>query len=149
MRCGFGAEDAWHLNCGPGVGGGVRARGPAADVQFQVEVVDMAALKAVVPRGQLVAVARQPSQPHPDTILAGPGHVVLLEDPDAWATGRAVVQIGVAGAAAVMTTGHGTRGARMRCAGARACSSPCPSTTCAHSGQRAGSSWLSTQTVNR
>lgn len=79
----------------------------AADVQFPVEVVDMAALKAVAPRGQLVAVARRPSQPHPDTILAGPGHVVLLEDPGHLGNLGAVVRVAAAaGAAAVMTTGR-------------------------------------------
>ncbi len=79
----------------------------ATDVQFPVEVVDTAALKAVVPRGQLVAVARRPSQPHPDTILAGPGHVVLLEDPRHFGNlGAAVRVAAAAGAAAVMTTGR-------------------------------------------
>jgi TrmH family RNA methyltransferase len=79
----------------------------ASDVQIPVEVVDMAALKAVVPRGQVVAVARRPSQPDPDTILAGPGHVVLLEDPRHLGNLGAVIRVAAAaGAAGVMTTGR-------------------------------------------
>jgi RNA methyltransferase, TrmH family len=79
----------------------------ASDVQIPVEVVDAAALKAVVPRGQVVAVARRPIQPDPDTILGGPGHVVLLEDPRHLGNLGAVVRVAAAaGAAAVMTTGR-------------------------------------------
>lgn len=58
----------------------------APDVLIPVEVVDIQALKKVAPRGQVVAVARRPVQPDPDTVLAGPGHVVLLEDPRHLAT---------------------------------------------------------------
>jgi RNA methyltransferase, TrmH family len=79
----------------------------AIDVQIPVEVVDAEALKAVVPRAQVVAVARRPSQADPDTILAGPGHVVLLEDPRHLGNLGAVVRVAAAaGAAAVMTTGR-------------------------------------------
>lgn len=79
----------------------------APDVAIPVQVVDMAALKAVVPRGQLVAVARRPVQPDPDTVLAGPGHVVLLEDPRHLGNLGAVVRVAAAaGAAGVMTTGR-------------------------------------------
>jgi TrmH family RNA methyltransferase len=79
----------------------------AADVHFSVKLVDAEALKAVVPRGQVVAVARRPSQPDPDTILAGPGRVVLLEDPRHLGNlGAAVRVAAAAGAAAVMTTGR-------------------------------------------
>jgi TrmH family RNA methyltransferase len=78
----------------------------AADVQIRAEVVDMADLQAVVPRAQVVAVARRPTQPDPDTILAGPGHVVLLEDPRHLGNLGAVVRVAAAaGAAGVMTTG--------------------------------------------
>jgi TrmH family RNA methyltransferase len=79
----------------------------AADVEIPVEVVDMAALKAVVPRGQVVAVARRPAQPDPDTVLAGPGHVVLLEDPRHLGNlGAAVRVAAAAGAAGVLTIGR-------------------------------------------
>jgi TrmH family RNA methyltransferase len=78
----------------------------APDVQIPFEVVDMEALKNVVPRGQIVAVARRPVQPDPDTVLAGPGHVVLLEDPRHLGNLGAVVRVAAAaGAAGVMTTG--------------------------------------------
>ncbi len=70
-------------------------------------MVDSVALTAVVPRGQVVAVARRPALPDPDTVLAGPGHVVLLEDPRHLGNlGAAVRVAAAAGAAAVMTTGR-------------------------------------------
>jgi TrmH family RNA methyltransferase len=79
----------------------------APDVRIPVDVVDVAALKKVVPRGQIVAVARRPVQPDPDTVLAGPGHVVLLEDPRHLGNLGAVVRVAAAaGAAGVMTTGR-------------------------------------------
>jgi TrmH family RNA methyltransferase len=79
----------------------------APDVQMGVEVVDAEALKQVVPRGQIVAVARRPAQPDPDTVLAGPGHIVLLEDPRHLGNLGAVVRVAAAaGAAGVMTTGR-------------------------------------------
>jgi TrmH family RNA methyltransferase len=79
----------------------------APDLEIAVQVVDAKALKQVVPRGQIVAVARRPHQPDPDTVLAGPGHVVLLEDPRHLGNlGAAVRVAAAAGAAAVMTTGR-------------------------------------------
>jgi TrmH family RNA methyltransferase len=79
----------------------------APDVRIPFEVVDIEALKNVVPRGQVVAVARRPVQPDPDTVLAGPGHVVLLEDPRHLGNVGAVVRVAAAaGAAGVMTTGR-------------------------------------------
>jgi TrmH family RNA methyltransferase len=79
----------------------------APDVRIPLEVVDGAALKKVVPRGQIVAVARRPIQPDPDTVLAGPGHAVLLEDPRHLGNLGAVVRVAAAaGAAGVMTTGR-------------------------------------------
>ena len=79
----------------------------APDVTIDAQVVDAEALTAVVPRGQLVAVARRPLQPDPDTVLAGPGHVVLLEDPRHLGNlGAAVRVAAAAGAAGVMTTGR-------------------------------------------
>jgi len=79
----------------------------APDVLIPVEVVDIQALREVAPRGQVVAVARRPVQPDPDTILAGPGHVVLLEDPRHLGNLGAVIRVAAAaGAAGVMTTGR-------------------------------------------
>jgi TrmH family RNA methyltransferase len=79
----------------------------APDLEIQAEVVDLEALKLVVPRAQVVAVARRPAQPDPATVLAGPGHVVLLEDPRHLGNLGAVVRVAAAsGAAGVMTTGR-------------------------------------------
>lgn len=79
----------------------------APDVDLPVEIVSVDALAAVVPRAQVVAVARRPAQPDPDTVLAGPGHVVLLEDPRHLGNlGAAIRVAAAAGAAAVMTTGR-------------------------------------------
>lgn len=79
----------------------------AADIEIPVEVVDEAALQAVVPRAQVVAVARRPTQPDPDTVLGGTGHVVLLEEPRHLGNLGAVIRVAAAaGAAGVMTTGH-------------------------------------------
>lgn len=79
----------------------------APDVRIPVEVVSAEALRAVVPRGQLVAVARRPLQSDPAAVLAGPGHVVLLEDPRHLGNLGAVVRVAAAaGAAGVMTTGR-------------------------------------------
>jgi TrmH family RNA methyltransferase len=79
----------------------------APDIVLVAETVDADALTTVVPRGQVVAVARRPRQPDPDTVLAGPGHVVLLEDPRHLGNlGAAVRVAAAAGAAGVMTTGR-------------------------------------------
>jgi TrmH family RNA methyltransferase len=79
----------------------------APDVHIPVEVVDLEALKRVVPRGQIVAVARRPVQPDPDAVLAGPGQVVLLEDPRHLGNLGAVIRVAAAaGAGGVMTTGR-------------------------------------------
>ena len=79
----------------------------APDVRILVEVVELQELKAVVARGQVVAVARRPVQPDPGAVLAGPGHVVLLEDPRHLGNRGAVVRVAAAaGAAGVMTTGR-------------------------------------------
>jgi TrmH family RNA methyltransferase len=80
---------------------------PDIEIPVAVELVEVEALKAVVPRAQVVAVARRPRQPDPDTVLAGPGHVVLLEDPRHLGNLGAVVRVAAAaGAAGVMTTGR-------------------------------------------
>ncbi|HEX3802491.1 MAG TPA: TrmH family RNA methyltransferase [Solirubrobacteraceae bacterium] len=102
----FGAEILGAWTADPEALENLRQR-LAIDVQIPVEVVDMAALKAVVPRGQVVAVARRPSQPDPSTILDGPGHVVLLEDPRHLGNLGAVIRVAAAASAAgVMTTGR-------------------------------------------
>jgi TrmH family RNA methyltransferase len=79
----------------------------APDLQIPAEVVELEELKRIVPRAQVVAVARRPRQPDPDTVLAGAGHVVLLEDPRHLGNLGAVVRVAAAaGAAGVMTTGR-------------------------------------------
>ncbi len=79
----------------------------APDVRIAAEVVGAEELKAVVPRAQIVAVARRPDQPDPDSVLAGSGHVVLLEDPRHLGNlGAAVRVAAAAGAAGLMTTGR-------------------------------------------
>ena len=79
----------------------------APDIELPIAVVSLDELKLVVPRAQVVAVARRPAQPDPDTVLAGPGHVVLLEDPRHLGNLGAVVRVAAAaGAAGVMCTGR-------------------------------------------
>lgn len=79
----------------------------APDIELPVTVVESEALRRIVPRAQAVAVARRPAQPDADTVLGGPGLVVLLEDPRHLGNlGAAVRVAAAAGAAAVMTTGR-------------------------------------------
>lgn len=79
----------------------------APDIRLPLSIVSLDELKLVVPRAQIVAVARRPLQPDPDTVLAGQGHVVLLEDPRHLGNLGAVVRVAAAaGAAGVMTTGR-------------------------------------------
>lgn len=79
----------------------------APDVAIPAETVSADELAAVVPRAQVVAIARRPAQPDPDTVLAGPGHVVLLEDPRHLGNLGACVRVAAAaGAAGVLTTGR-------------------------------------------
>src|SRR5579875_3175230 len=47
----------------------------APDLVLAVQTVERDALREVVPRAQVVAVARRPRQADADTLLAGPGHV--------------------------------------------------------------------------
>jgi TrmH family RNA methyltransferase len=102
----FGGEILGAWTADPGELDDLRAR-LAPDVEIAAEVVDRDALQKVVARGQLVAVARRPRQPDPDTVLAGPGHVVLLEDPRHLGNLGAVIRVAAAaGAAGVMTTGR-------------------------------------------
>ena len=44
----------------------------APDIEVPLAIVEIEQLKAVVPRAQVVAVARRPRQPDPDSVLAGP-----------------------------------------------------------------------------
>jgi TrmH family RNA methyltransferase len=80
----------------------------APDVAIPAAAVPAAELAAVVPRAQVVAVARRPPQPSPDELLAlaGPEPVVLLEDPRHLGNLGACVRVAAAaGAAGVITTG--------------------------------------------
>ena len=102
----FGGEILGAWTADPAEVEDLRAR-LAADIEIPVEVVELEALKAVVPRAQIVAVARRPQQADADAVLAGPGHVVLLEDPRHLGNLGAVVRVAAAaGAAGVMTTGR-------------------------------------------
>ena len=79
----------------------------APDIHIPAELVDKDILKQVAPRGQVVAVARRPVQADAETVLAGPGHVVLLENPAHLGNlGAAIRVAAAAGAAGVMTTGR-------------------------------------------
>ncbi len=80
----------------------------APDLALSPTVVEREELAAVVPRAQVVAVARRPAQPDPDGILAlaGPAPVILLEDPRHLGNLGACVRVAAAaGAAGVITTG--------------------------------------------
>ncbi|MDA0165049.1 hypothetical protein OM076_32570 [Solirubrobacter ginsenosidimutans] len=80
----------------------------APDIALDPTVVSEAELAAVVPRAQVLAVARRPRQPDPDGILAlpGPAPVILLEEPRHLGNLGACVRVAAAaGAAGVITTG--------------------------------------------
>jgi TrmH family RNA methyltransferase len=80
----------------------------APDVELQATEVPARELAAVVPRAQVVAVARRPRQPDPDAVLADPrpAPVVLLEDPRHLGNLGACVRVAAAaGAAGVLVTG--------------------------------------------
>jgi TrmH family RNA methyltransferase len=87
----------------------LRARlAPDVDLRSVVEV-ERDALAAVVPRAQVVAVARRPRLVHPDVLLAAtdPAPLVLLEDPRHLGNLGACVRVAAgAGAGGVLTTGH-------------------------------------------
>lgn len=81
----------------------------APDVALRVEQVGVEELAAVVPRAQVVAVARRPRLPHPDVLLVngGTAPLVLLEDPRHLGNLGAVVRVAAAaGAGGVLTTGR-------------------------------------------
>jgi len=101
----FGGEllGAWCAD--PGEIEALRAR-MAPDVALAPTPVDRDALAAVVPRAQLVAVARRPAQPFP-LAADGPAPIVLLEDPRHLGNLGACVRVAAAaGAAGVLTTGR-------------------------------------------
>jgi TrmH family RNA methyltransferase len=78
----------------------------APDIALAPVVVAEAELAAVVPRAQIVAVARRPMQGAPLSV-PGPAPVVLLEDPRHLGNLGACVRVAAAaGAAGVVTTGH-------------------------------------------
>ncbi len=102
----FGGELAGCWTAGAGELEALRAR-LAPDVVIGADVVGADELAAVVPRAQVVAVARRPAQADPHAVLAGPGHVVLLEDPRHLGNLGACVRVAAAaGAAGVLTTGQ-------------------------------------------
>jgi TrmH family RNA methyltransferase len=80
----------------------------APDIALAPIVVEAAELAKVVPRAQVVAVARHPLQLDPDGIVAqaGPAPVILLEEPRHLGNLGACVRVAAAaGAAGVITTG--------------------------------------------
>ncbi len=104
----FGGEllGAWAAD--PGEVEALRAR-LAPDVALAPAAVEARELAAVVPRAQIVAVARRHRQPGVEEVLAAPGPepVILLEDPRHLGNLGACVRVAAAaGAAAVLTTGR-------------------------------------------
>jgi TrmH family RNA methyltransferase len=80
----------------------------APDIVLAPTVVDVEELAAVVPRAQVVAVARRPRQLDPDGIVAQDltDPVIVLEEPRHLGNLGAVVRVAAAaGAAGVITTG--------------------------------------------
>lgn len=104
----FGAEILGAWTADPEELDALRAR-LAPDVAFAPELVGEEELRLVVPRAQVVAVARRPALPHPDVLLASGGvePLVLLEDPRHLGNlGAAVRVAAAAGAGGVLTTGR-------------------------------------------
>jgi TrmH family RNA methyltransferase len=80
----------------------------APDIALDPAVVEAEELAKIVPRAQVLAVARRPSQLDPDGIVAqaGPAPVILLEEPRHLGNLGACVRVAAAaGAAGVITTG--------------------------------------------
>jgi TrmH family RNA methyltransferase len=104
----FGAELLGAWTAEPGELELLRAR-MAPDVALAPSLVTAAELAAVVPRAQVVAVARRPRQIDRDGLLAdrGAAPVILLEDPRHLGNLGACVRVAAAaGAAGVLTTGR-------------------------------------------
>ncbi len=81
----------------------------APDVAFAVELVGADELARVVPRAQVVAVARRPRLPHPDALITATAAepLVLLEDPRHLGNLGAAIRVSAgAGAGGLLTTGR-------------------------------------------
>jgi TrmH family RNA methyltransferase len=104
----FGAEILGGWTADPDALEELRAR-LAPDVVLTPETVGHDELAAIVPRAQVVAVARRPEQLDPSGLIARPepAPVVLLEDPRHLGNLGACVRVAAAaGAAGVLTTGR-------------------------------------------
>ena len=104
----FGAEILGAWTADPEALEALRRR-MAPDVEFTVEQVPEQELARVVPRAQVVAVARRPARPHPDVLItaAGKTPLVLLEEPRHLGNLGAAIRVSAgAGAGGVLTTGH-------------------------------------------
>jgi TrmH family RNA methyltransferase len=104
----FGADIVGAWTADPAELEALRAR-LAPDVALTTTTVTHEELSTVVPRAQVVAVARRPHQLDPDGMLAlpGPEPVVVLEDPRHLGNLGACVRVAAAaGAAGVLTTGR-------------------------------------------
>ena len=104
----FGAELLGAWTADPEGLEALRAR-LAPDVAITAEQVSVEALAVVVPRAQVVAVARRPRLAHPDVLLAAASTepLVLLEDPRHLGNlGAAIRVAAAAGAGGVLTTGR-------------------------------------------
>jgi TrmH family RNA methyltransferase len=104
----FGAELLGAWTADPEELEALRAR-LAPDIAIEAEGVTAEELAAVVPRAQVVAVARRPRLPHPDVLVAerGTAPLVLLEDPRHLGNlGAAVRVAAAAGAGGLLTTGR-------------------------------------------
>jgi RNA methyltransferase, TrmH family len=105
----FGGEVLGSWTADPDALEELRARLAPDLPPLRPEVVHFEELARVVPRAQVVAVARRPAQPDPRTLLALPdlAPVVLLEDPRHLGNLGACVRVAAAaGAAGVLTTGR-------------------------------------------
>lgn len=81
----------------------------APDVDLRVEQIAEEELARVVPRAQVVAVARRPARSHPDVLItaAGLAPLVLLEEPRHLGNLGAAIRVAAgADAEGVLTTGH-------------------------------------------
>ena len=104
----FGAELLGAWTADPEALEALRAR-LAPDITVDAALVRAEELAAVVPRPQVVAIARRSRLPHADALLAGSGGapLVLLEDPRHLGNlGAAVRVAAAAGAGGVRTTGR-------------------------------------------
>ncbi len=104
----FGAELLGAWTADPEELEALRAR-MAPDVALAPDVVGAEELARIVPRAQVVAVARRPRLPHPDALTGAPGTepLVLLEDPRHLGNLGAAIRVAAgAGAGGLLTTGR-------------------------------------------